>query len=140
MGNFITVLTVTFVVYFILALAVFDVESIGDRKLIPEGNLQVRALRDAVELVTVGDMYMLGVVLTYAMRSNWSCSGVWDMNVVCHVSRSTPDFRVTFPVCRLALLYPTPYGTPLVGSQPPFFSSIVLRKREHISARVPASI
>lgn len=41
-GNFITVLTVTFVVYFVLALAVFDQESIGDRKLIPEGNLQVR--------------------------------------------------------------------------------------------------
>ncbi|CAN0308959.1 unnamed protein product, partial [Ectocarpus fasciculatus] len=41
-GNFITVLTVTFVVYFVLALAVFDEESIGDRKLIPEGNLQVR--------------------------------------------------------------------------------------------------
>lgn len=40
-GNFITVLTVTFVVYFILALAVFDAESIGDRKLIPEGNLQM---------------------------------------------------------------------------------------------------
>lgn len=40
-GNFITVLTVTFVVYFVLALAVFDEESIGDRKLIPEGNLQV---------------------------------------------------------------------------------------------------
>lgn len=42
MGNFITVLTVTFVVYFMLALAVFDSESIGDRKLIPEGNLQVK--------------------------------------------------------------------------------------------------
>lgn len=40
-GNFITVLTVTFVVYFVLALAVFDEESIGNRKLIPEGNLQV---------------------------------------------------------------------------------------------------
>lgn len=41
MGNFITVLTVTFAVYFILALALFDEEAIGDRKVIPEGNLQV---------------------------------------------------------------------------------------------------
>lgn len=40
-GNFITVLTVTYVVYFIMALAVFGAETIGDRKLIPEGNLQV---------------------------------------------------------------------------------------------------
>lgn len=48
MGNFITVLTVTYVVYFMLALAVFDAEAIGDRKLIPEGNLQVRHLRHRV--------------------------------------------------------------------------------------------
>ncbi|CAM9094798.1 unnamed protein product [Ascophyllum nodosum] len=40
-GNFITVLTVTFVVYFILALAIFNEEAIGDRKVIPEGNLQM---------------------------------------------------------------------------------------------------
>lgn len=41
MGNFITVLTVTYVVYFNMMLAVFDSEAIGDRKIIPEGNLQV---------------------------------------------------------------------------------------------------
>lgn len=51
MGNFITVLTVTFAVYFTLALAIFDEEAIGDRKVIPEGNLQVthQGLRDTRE-------------------------------------------------------------------------------------------
>lgn len=70
-GNFITVLTVTFVVYFILALAVFDAESIGDRKLIPEGNLQVHALRDAVQLVTFRDSYTLGGLFMFVMRHSW---------------------------------------------------------------------
>lgn len=44
MGNLITVLTVTYVVYFMMALAIFRSETIGDRKLIPEGNLQVKSL------------------------------------------------------------------------------------------------
>ncbi|CAB1098159.1 GT48 [Ectocarpus sp. CCAP 1310/34] len=57
-GNFITVLTVTFVVYFVLALAVFDEESIGDRKLIPEGNLQVRRLSTSAAPGALSMKYM----------------------------------------------------------------------------------
>ncbi|CAM9242110.1 unnamed protein product, partial [Phaeothamnion confervicola] len=40
-GNFITVLTITYVVYFMLGLAVFDTERIGQRKITPEGTLQM---------------------------------------------------------------------------------------------------
>lgn len=40
-GNFITVATIVFVVYFMLALAVFEVEKIGERKITPEGTLQM---------------------------------------------------------------------------------------------------
>eukprot|EP00953_Heterococcus_sp_UTEX-ZZ885_P000789 949-Heterococcus_DN1.PRE.1 len=40
-GNFITVATIVFVVYFMLALAVFQAEKIGERKITPEGTLQM---------------------------------------------------------------------------------------------------
>eukprot|EP00611_Tribonema_gayanum_P022138 TRINITY_DN4392_c0_g1_i1.p1 TRINITY_DN4392_c0_g1~~TRINITY_DN4392_c0_g1_i1.p1 ORF type:complete len:2193 (+),score=1022.20 TRINITY_DN4392_c0_g1_i1:563-6580(+) len=40
-GNFITVVTIVFVVYFMLAEAVFQVEKIGERKITPEGTLQM---------------------------------------------------------------------------------------------------
>ena len=40
-GNFITVATIVFVVYFMLALAVFNAEQIGERKITPTGTLQM---------------------------------------------------------------------------------------------------
>ncbi|CAM9568890.1 unnamed protein product [Chrysoparadoxa australica] len=40
-GNFVTVTTITFVVYFMLALAVFNAEVIGHRQITPEGTLQM---------------------------------------------------------------------------------------------------
>eukprot|EP00611_Tribonema_gayanum_P022145 TRINITY_DN4392_c0_g1_i8.p1 TRINITY_DN4392_c0_g1~~TRINITY_DN4392_c0_g1_i8.p1 ORF type:complete len:2019 (+),score=952.03 TRINITY_DN4392_c0_g1_i8:563-6058(+) len=40
-GNFITIVTIVFVVYFMLALSVFQAEKIGERKITPEGTLQM---------------------------------------------------------------------------------------------------